>query len=177
MPTVNALGRYLLNVLDPAMAVAWRVAVKDAAGVLKDRDGGRVARLAEVEADDPAGLSWQKDRRDGHHQVVAHCHSGTTASVNAASTMATGKDGFVGIEPRKPVFFIKPLLTELAQFLFQKLGANSRAHRRRHLDPVPVRAAGGPVLVKFPARTRRRRQANELAAVLAGRQHRPQAGP
>src|SRR4029450_1690954 len=88
MPRVKALGRYLLYVLDPAMAVDRRVAVKHATGVLKDRDGGRVVRLAEVEADDPIGLSWQKDRCDGHRDVVAHCHSGTTASVNAALMIA-----------------------------------------------------------------------------------------
>src|SRR5215470_20119413 len=41
MPTVNALGRCLLNVLDPAMAVDRRVAVKHAPSVLKDRDGRR----------------------------------------------------------------------------------------------------------------------------------------
>ena len=62
MPTVNALGRCLLNVLDPAMAVDRRVAVKHAPSVLKDRDGRRVVRLAEVDADDPTGLSWQKDK-------------------------------------------------------------------------------------------------------------------
>src|SRR6266404_927292 len=102
MPTVNALGRYLLNVLDPAMAVARRVAVKHAAGVLKDRDGGRVARLAEVEADDPTGLSWQKDRCDGHQEVVDHCHSGTTVSTNAAVTMSVPKTALVSSTNARP---------------------------------------------------------------------------